>query len=150
MLSHFSRVWLCATLWTAAHQAPLSTGFSRQEYWSGLPFPSPVVYEIASNTFHWFSIQIIKFKNDVLDDVSQFCRLGSWPARKTVFQHSIFSNIKNVKRNHWLWWSLLQKKIEIHICSEILLVLLLRKGKEKHWIVNDLLTNIFWSCVWIN
>ena len=30
-----------ATLWTVAHQAPLSMGFSRQEYWSGLPFPSP-------------------------------------------------------------------------------------------------------------
>ena len=30
-----------ATPWTVAHQAPLSTGFSRQEYWSGLPFPSP-------------------------------------------------------------------------------------------------------------
>ena len=42
MQSHFSRVWLCATLWTAAHQAPLSTGFSRQDYWSGLPFPSPI------------------------------------------------------------------------------------------------------------
>ena len=41
MLSRFSRVQLCATLWTAAHQAPLSTGFCRQEYWSGLPFPSP-------------------------------------------------------------------------------------------------------------
>ena len=40
MLSRFSRVQLCATLWTAAHQAPLSTGFSRQEYWNGLPFPS--------------------------------------------------------------------------------------------------------------
>ena len=39
MQSHFSLVRLCATLWTAAHQAPLSTGFSRQEYWSGLPFP---------------------------------------------------------------------------------------------------------------
>ena len=38
----FSRVQLCATPWTAAHQAPLSTGFSRQEYWSGLPFPSPI------------------------------------------------------------------------------------------------------------
>ena len=38
----FSRVRLCATPWTAAHQAPLSTGFSRQEYWSGLPFPSPI------------------------------------------------------------------------------------------------------------
>ena len=42
MLSRFSRVWLCATLWTAAHQAPLSLGFSRQEYWSGLPFPSRI------------------------------------------------------------------------------------------------------------
>ena len=50
--SHFSRVQLCvysglvtqlcpalATAWTVAHQAPLSMGFSRQEYWSGLPFP---------------------------------------------------------------------------------------------------------------
>ena len=42
MLSHFSRVRLCATPETAAHQAPPSLGFSRQEYWSGLPFPSPV------------------------------------------------------------------------------------------------------------
>ena len=40
-LSCFSGVRLYATLWTAAHQAPLSTGFSRQEYWNGLPFPSP-------------------------------------------------------------------------------------------------------------
>ena len=36
-----SRVRLFATLWTVAHQASLSMGFSRQEYWSGLPFPSP-------------------------------------------------------------------------------------------------------------
>ena len=42
LLNCFSRVRLCATLWTAAHQAPLSLGFSRQEHWSGLPFPSPV------------------------------------------------------------------------------------------------------------
>ena len=46
MLSRFSRVRLCATLWTAAHQAPLSTGFSRREYWSGLPFPSPQTLHI--------------------------------------------------------------------------------------------------------
>ena len=37
VLSCFSRVWLCVTLWTVACQAPLSMGFSRQEYWSGLP-----------------------------------------------------------------------------------------------------------------
>ena len=36
-----SHVLFFATQWTVAHQAPLSTGFSRQEYWSGLPFPSP-------------------------------------------------------------------------------------------------------------
>ena len=36
-----SRGQLFATLWTRAYQAPPSTGFSRQEYWSGLPFPSP-------------------------------------------------------------------------------------------------------------
>ena len=41
MLSHFSRVRLCATPETAAHQALPSLGFSRQEHWSGLPFPSP-------------------------------------------------------------------------------------------------------------
>ena len=37
-----------ATPWTIASQAPLSMGFSRQEYWSGLPFPSPVIkYEVS-------------------------------------------------------------------------------------------------------
>jgi len=41
-LSRFSRVRLLATPWTAAHQAPPSMGFSRQEYWSGVPLPSPL------------------------------------------------------------------------------------------------------------
>ena len=42
LLSRFSCVRLCVTPWTAAHQAPLSMGFSRQEHWSGLPFPPPM------------------------------------------------------------------------------------------------------------
>ena len=42
LLSRLSRVQLCATQWTAAHQAPQSLGFSRQEHWSELPFPSPM------------------------------------------------------------------------------------------------------------
>ena len=41
-LSRFSRVRLFTTPWTAAYQAPPSMGFSRQEYWSVLPLPSPV------------------------------------------------------------------------------------------------------------
>ena len=40
MLSHFNHVRLFATPWTLAHQGTLSMEFSRQEYWSGLPFPS--------------------------------------------------------------------------------------------------------------
>ena len=56
-----SRVWLLATLWTAAHQAPPSMGFSRQEYWSGVPLPSPNRLEVLKNRnlrgyfkFQWF------------------------------------------------------------------------------------------------
>ena len=41
LLNHFSHVRFCATPHTAAHQAPPFLGFSRQEHWSGLPFPSP-------------------------------------------------------------------------------------------------------------
>ena len=40
-VTSLSRVRLFATPWTVAYQAPLSMGFSRQGYWSGLPFPSP-------------------------------------------------------------------------------------------------------------
>ena len=61
LLSHFSHVRLCATPQTAAHQAPPSLGFSRQERWRGLPFPSPIHESILifgkSNT--------VKFKNKI-------------------------------------------------------------------------------------
>ena len=50
-----SRVWPSATPWTAAYQASPSMGFSRQEYWSGVPLPSPV-----------FAIVIYKNKNNIL------------------------------------------------------------------------------------
>ena len=60
MLSHFSHVWLFETPWTVAHQAPLPMGFSRQEYWSGLPSPPPgdLPYPLGSNPrllclLHW-------------------------------------------------------------------------------------------------
>ena len=57
-----SRVRLLATPWTAAYQGPPSMGFSRQEYWSGLPFPSPVscptpgqTEEVAGSDLEWMS-----------------------------------------------------------------------------------------------
>ena len=48
-----SRVWLLATPWTAAYQAPLSMGFSRQEYWSGVPLPSPKGQYWDGNSKKW-------------------------------------------------------------------------------------------------
>ena len=58
LLSRFSHVQLCATPQTAAHQAPPSLGFSRQEYWSGVPLPSlkmmlPLSYfSFSTSQFH--------------------------------------------------------------------------------------------------
>ena len=49
LLSRFSRVRLPATPGTAAYQAPPSMGFSRQEYWSGVPLPSP--HSTSSNSY---------------------------------------------------------------------------------------------------
>ena len=55
VLSRFSRVRLCATPQTAAHQAPLSLGFSRQEHWSGVPLPS----QTTTIELFYFSLRII-------------------------------------------------------------------------------------------
>ena len=58
LLSRFSRVRLCVTPWTAAHQAPVSKGFSRQEWWSGMPFPSPNMML----PIYYLQIAFIRFK----------------------------------------------------------------------------------------
>ena len=63
LLIHFSRVRLCATPETAAHQAPLSLGFSRQEHWSGLPFPSPMH---ESEKWKW-SCSVVSDSSDPMD-----------------------------------------------------------------------------------
>ena len=57
LLSHFSRVWLCATPKTAAHQAPPSLGFSRQEHWSGLPLPPPM-HETEKWKWKWSCVRL--------------------------------------------------------------------------------------------
>ena len=57
VLSNFSRVWLFVTLWTVANHAPLSKGFSRLEYWSGLRCPPPgnhhTPYEVFNLVCMW-------------------------------------------------------------------------------------------------
>ena len=60
VLGRFRRVRLFPTLWTVARQAPLSMGFSRQEYWSGLPYPSPGdLPDPGINQAHAFCISCI-------------------------------------------------------------------------------------------
>ena len=63
LLTRFSRVWLCATPQMAAHQAPPSLGFSRQEHWSGLPFPSPMH---ESEKWKW-SCSVMLTLSDTMD-----------------------------------------------------------------------------------
>ena len=53
-----SRVWLFVTLGTAAYHAPLSTGFPRQEYWSGLPLPSPIELLSWTQLSNWVHIHM--------------------------------------------------------------------------------------------
>ena len=71
MLSHFSRVQLFVILWTVAHQDPLSTGFSRQEHWNGLPFPSPCSSQSRDWT-HIFYVSCIGMRV-----LYHLCHLGS-------------------------------------------------------------------------
>ena len=62
VLSHFSHVRLFVTLWTIACQAFLSMGFSRQEYWSGFPFPSPAsVWDECNYAVFWTFFSIALF-----------------------------------------------------------------------------------------
>ena len=63
LLSRFSRVWLCVTPETAAHQASPSLGLSRQEHWSGLPFPSPMH---ESEKWQW-SHSVVSDSSDPVD-----------------------------------------------------------------------------------
>ena len=67
-----SHVWLFATPWTAAYQAPLSMGFSRQEYWSGVPLPSPNWVTTHSQTW------ILHYDYSCLT-------LWCWPSQLAVF-----------------------------------------------------------------
>ena len=96
MLSHFSRVQLCATLWTTARQAPLSMGFSRQGYWSGLPFPSPGDLPDPG-------IEPMSLTSPTLAGVF-FTTTATWEAHKAIILQ--FKKTKRVKfaKKDKHWW----------------------------------------------
>ena len=72
-----SCVRLPATPWTVAYQAPPSLGFSRQEYWSGLPFPSPVIH-IRHTHFPFDVLALIDICNTDISKAAFFSLVVSW------------------------------------------------------------------------
>ena len=74
-----SRVWLLVTPWTAAHQAPPSMEFSRQEHWSGVPFPSPMRESEVTQSYPTLSNPIdSSLPGSYIHGIFQ----ASWPALK--------------------------------------------------------------------
>ena len=75
LLSH---VQLFATPWTVAHQAPLSTGFSRQESWNGLPFPSPSYWRLLYyfvnefNSIDLYTLKSLKWQIYEVDELGAY------------------------------------------------------------------------------
>ena len=66
-VNSLSHVQLFATPWIVAHEAPLSMEFSRQEYWSGLPFPSPEDLPNPGCVFRWCHFVLFRYQSLIMD-----------------------------------------------------------------------------------
>ena len=127
LLSH---VWLLVTPWTAAHQAPLSMGLSRQEYWSGVPFPPPGIFPLQG-----------------LNPSLPHCRQTLYP-----LSHQGKWKKPRIKEQALLWFHLynmsrIGKSIEIESRLMVARVWLLMNGK---WLCNKNkfplgMTEMFWN-----
>ena len=76
-----SHVQSSATPWTAVYQAPLSMGFSRQEYWSGVPLPSPIQFLLIKKTFSLLKVKFYWFliPRAIVVLVAELCPTLLWP-----------------------------------------------------------------------
>ena len=114
LLSRFSRVQLCATPEMAAHQAPPSLGFSRQEHWSGLPFPSPMH---ESEKWKWSRSVLSDSQRPHGLQPTRFLHPWDFPGKSTgVGCHCLL--LPTIKKNElhksmdterwWSWWAALE------------------------------------------
>ena len=119
-----SRVWLFMTPWNAAYQAPLPMGFSRQEYWSGVPLPSP---------HHYYSYKLI-FTIVKLEEL-EFCRAANPQSKSHLEKQEQLDTYPKVQDSEYvnLLFSANEQKIDYLIwitiielrCLQRLLLLLL-------------------------
>ena len=94
--SRFSRVRPCATPWTAAYQASPSMGFSRQEHWSGLPFPSP---KHQSEKWKW-SCSVVRLSDPTDCSLPGSSVHGVFQARVLEWGAIAFSDVHLLIRNN--------------------------------------------------
>ena len=108
-MKSLSLVRLLATPWTAAHQAPPSMGFSRQEYWSGVPLPSPMVFPVVIIKCESWTIK--KTAQQRIDAFKLWCWRRflkiPWTARR-----SNQSNIKEIHPEYSLEELMLKLKLQ--------------------------------------
>ena len=126
LLSHFSHVWLCATPQTAAHQAPPSLGFSRQEHWSGLPFPSPMH---ESETWKWSHSVVSDPKRPHGLQPTRLFRPWDFPGKSTgVGCHCLlwkYRDMRAQKPNSSLLWLFSPKSSLIYLSLFIVTAIIL-------------------------
>ena len=91
LLSHVSRVWLCATPQTAAHQAPPSLGFSRQEYWSGVQLPSPMFSLTFQQVTHPCPILTAPLPHLICDLAIATAECPTFQGQGTMSSHLVIS-----------------------------------------------------------
>ena len=142
LLSHSSRVWLCVTPQTAVHQAALSLGFSRQEHWSGLPFPSPV-HESESEV-----TQLCPTRQHINKQKHYFANKG--PSSQSygfssshVWMWELDYKESWVPKNWCFWTVVLEKALESSLnCKEIQPVH--PKGNQSWIFIAEAKTPILW------
>ena len=121
-----SHIWLFATPWTVAHQAPLPVGFPRQEYWSGLPFPSPgdlpdqgsnpgllqsqvdsLPAELSGNTLCTYMMSYISYRwwEDCCCSVAQLCLSLFDPMDCRMPGFPVLHHLLELAQTHVYWVS---------------------------------------------
>ena len=95
-----SRVRLSSTPWTAAYLAPPFMGFSRQEYWSGLPFPSPGESSLPRD---WTQVSRVADKHFTVCATRKCKAESTWNCHNTVSQVCMLSHFSRVRLSAALW-----------------------------------------------
>ena len=102
-----SHVRLSATLWTIAHQAPLSMEFSRQEYWHGLPLPPPGSFQ----SMDWTQVHYIIFRDNYKRDLQYLNQIN------ISYLYYVEVNISEKLKNYCCYSSKVRKQVFSPLCT---------------------------------